>query len=265
MSQFRNIVKKAVVIGLCICTFSVQVSGATPWSSANGIFYDGNGNEIKGAIAKGIDVSYHNGDIDWAKVKAAGISFALLRCGYGNDERNQDDIKFVKNVKGCEDNGIQYGVYLYSYAVDNDKEKTLEDMARSEAEHVLRMIEEAGAKPTMPVYYDIEDKSQVGMTAKQYGDMAEIFCNIVKNAGYKVGVYSNYYWWTNRLTDSRFDNWGKWVARYNNTSEYNKEYDIWQYTESGTVDGVGSGMDVNILLSRPCSITGHQYEFYKLV
>ena len=93
MSQFRNIVKKAVVIGLCICTLSVQVSGATPWSSANGIFYDGNGNEIKGAIAKGIDVSYHNGDIDWAKVKAAGISFALLRCGYGNDERNQDDIK----------------------------------------------------------------------------------------------------------------------------------------------------------------------------
>lgn len=62
-------------------------------------FYDGNGNEIKGAIAKGIDVSYHNGDIDWAKVKAAGISFALLRCGYGNDERNQDDIKFVQNVK----------------------------------------------------------------------------------------------------------------------------------------------------------------------
>ena len=265
MSKFRNIVKKTVVIGLCICTFSVQVSGATPWSSANGIFYDGNGNEIKGAIAKGIDVSYHNGDIDWAKVKAAGISFALLRCGYGNDERNQDDIKFVQNVKGCEDNGIQYGVYLYSYAVDNDKEKTLEDMARSEAEHVLRMIEEAGAKPTMPVYYDIEDKSQVGMTDKQYGDMAEIFCNIVKNAGYKVGVYSNYYWWINRLTDSRFDNWGKWVARYNNTSEYNKEYDIWQYTESGTVDGVGSGMDVNILLSRPCSITGHQYEFYQLV
>ena len=96
-----------------------------------------------------------------------------------NDERNQDDIKFVQNVKGCEDNGIQYGVYLYSYAVDNDKEKTLEDMARSEAEHVLRMIEEAGAKPTMPVYYDIEDKSQVGMTDKQYG-YAEIFCNIVK-------------------------------------------------------------------------------------
>ena len=56
MSQLRNIVKKAAVIGLCICTFSVQVSGATPWSSANGIFYDGNGNEIKGAIAKGIDV-----------------------------------------------------------------------------------------------------------------------------------------------------------------------------------------------------------------
>ena len=53
-------------------------------------------------------------------------------------------------------------------------------------------------------------------------------------------------------------------ARYNNTSEYNKEYDIWQYTESGTVDGVGSGMDVNILLSRPCSITGHQYEILSI-
>ena len=266
MSQFRNIVKKAVVIGLCICTLSVQVSGATPWSSANGIFYDGNGNEIKGAIAKGIDVSYHNGDIDWAKVKAAGISFALLRCGYGNDERNQDDIKFVQNVKGCEDNGIQYGVYLYSYAVDNDKEKTLEDMARSEAEHVLRMIEEAGAKPTMPIYYDIEDKSQVEMTTKQYGDMAEIFCNIVKNAGYNVGVYSNYYWWTNRLTDSRFDNWGKWVARYNNESGYEKKYDIWQYSENSTVNGIGGNKtDVNILLSRECSVTGHNYAVEQLI
>ena len=72
MSQFRNIVKKAVVIGLCICTFSVQVSGATPWSSANGIFYDGNGNEIKGAIAKGIDVSYHNGTLIGQRLRRQG-------------------------------------------------------------------------------------------------------------------------------------------------------------------------------------------------
>ena len=226
--------KKCLVLGMCLCIFQTTVSAATPWSQSNGIFYDGNGNEIKGAIAKGIDISYHQGDIDWAKVKAEGFTFALLRCGYG--------------------------VYIYSYAVNTQ-------MAKNEADHVLTMLDGAGAKPTMPIYYDIEDeKTQGNLKASKLGDIAETFCNIMKEKGYKVGVYSNYYWWTNKLTDARFENWARWVARYNNESGYEKKYDIWQYSENSTVNGIGGNKtDVNILLSRECSVTGHNYAVEQLI
>ena len=226
--------KKCLVLGMCLCIFQTTVSAATPWSQSNGIFYDGNGNEIKGAIAKGIDISYHQGDIDWAKVKAEGFTFALLRCGYGDNIESQHDSKFVQNVKGCEENGIEYGVYIYSYAVNTQ-------MAKNEADHVLTMLDGAGAKPTMPIYYDIEDEKT-------------------------QGNYSNYYWWTKKLTDARFENWARWVARYNNESGYEKKYDIWQYSENSTVNGIGGNKtDVNILLSRECSVTGHNYAVEQLI
>lgn len=252
--------KKCLVLGMCLCMFQTTVSAATPWSQSNGIFYDGNGNEIKGAIAKGIDVSYHQGDIDWAKVKAEGFTFALLRCGYGDNIEFQHDSKFVQNVKGCEENGIEYGVYIYSYAVNTQ-------MAKNEADHVLTMLEAADAKPTMPIYYDIEDeKTQGNLKASKLGDIAETFCSIIRDKGYKVGVYSNYYWWTNKLTDARFENWARWVARYNNESGYDKKYDIWQYSETSTVNGIGGNKtDVNILLSRECSVTGHNYAVEQLI
>lgn len=252
--------KKCLVLGMCLCIFQTTVSAATPWSQSNGIFYDGNGNEIKGAIAKGIDVSYHQGDIDWAKVKAEGFTFALLRCGYGDNIESQHDSKFVQNVKGCEENGIEYGVYIYSYAVNTQ-------MAKNEADHVLTMLEAADAKPTMPIYYDIEDEETQGnLKASKLGDIAETFCSIIRDKGYKVGVYSNYYWWTNKLTDARFENWARWVARYNNESSYDKKYDIWQYSETSAVNGIGGNKtDVNILLSRECSVTGHNYAVEQLI
>ena len=81
---------------------------------------------------KGIDVSYAQGKIDWKKVKDAGIQFALIRCGFGNDLKSQDDKQFEANVKGCEENGIPWGLYLYSYAIDLK--------AESEVQHVLRLL-----------------------------------------------------------------------------------------------------------------------------
>ena len=83
------------------------------------------------AISKGIDVSYHNGTIDWKKVKQSEVEFAIIRCGYGTDDKSQDDKKWEENVKGCTDNNIPYGVYLYSYADTVEK-------ASSEADHTIR-------------------------------------------------------------------------------------------------------------------------------
>ena len=92
---------------------------------------------------KGIDVSHHQGAIDWGKVKAAGIDFAIIRCGYGDDMESQDDRCWEANIKGCEENGIPYGIYIYSYA-------TTPEMVDSEVRHTLRLIKETGAKPTYP-------------------------------------------------------------------------------------------------------------------
>ena len=114
-----------------------------------------------------IDVSEHNGTINWEAVKAAGIQGAIIRCGYGMDMTSQDDKQWSRNVSECERLGIPYGVYLYSYADNADK-------ARSEAQHVLRLIK--GRKLSFPVYYDLEQAGIEGAAvanAKINGQMQE--------------------------------------------------------------------------------------------
>lgn len=103
------------------------------------------------AICKGIDVSYHNGTIDWKRVKQSEVEYAIIRCGYGTNDKSQDDKKWEENVKGCTDNNIPYGVYLYSYADTVEK-------ASSEADHAIRLLQ--GKKLKYPVYYDLEEDQQ---------------------------------------------------------------------------------------------------------
>ena len=247
----------AIICCFAVCQTSVQAA-VMPWTNVNGVFYNDKGQVIKGAIAKGIDVSHHEGAIDWNKVKQSDITFAIVRCGYGNDDVTQDDKYFADNIKGCKENEITYGIYIYSYA-------TTTEMAKSEANHVLRLLRETDANPTMPIYYDLEDKTQENLSKKKLGDIAETFAGEINKAGYKVGVYASLYWWNNKLTDSRFDKWDKWVAQYNSECAYANKYNIWQYTETGAVDGISAKIDVNILLSRECSIEGHQYKIKSVI
>lgn len=188
-------------------------------------------------MLKGIDVSVHQGNIDWAKVKADGIDYAILRCGYGSDMTYQDDGQFRRNASECERLGIPYGVYIYSYANSMAK-------ANSEADHVLRLIK--GRKLDYPVYYDLEDANTTGKCSKSLiGDMAEAFCNKIQKAGYKVGIYANLNWFNNYLTDSRFNQWDKWVAQYASKCTYKGKYTMWQYTDRGSVKGIRGGVDMN--------------------
>lgn len=245
--------KSLIAVMCCVVLCSTSVAAAVPaWTNVNGVFYNDKGEVIKGALAKGIDVSKWNGAIDWSKVKQAGIEFALIRCSVGDDDVKQDDAYFAQNVKGCEDNNIPYGIYIYSFATNTE-------MAKSEVQHVLRLIKDTPAKPALPIYYDIEDDTQKNLSASTLGDIAETFCNEIIKAGYKVGVYSNLYWWNNKLTDKRFNNWDKWVAQYNSNCDYSSPYNIWQFTEAGTIAGISGKADVNILLARECSVSGHTY------
>lgn len=186
---------------------------------------------------KGIDVSEFQGSIDWDKVKADGIEFAILRVGFGMDITSQDDKYIERNIEECERLGIPIGVYLFSYANTVLK-------ANSEAEHTLRLI--AGHKMPVGVWYDIEDNSTSGSVSKEtLTNIINTYCNIIKNAGYKVGIYANLNWLEDKIESSVQDKWLVWVAQYYKECQYKKDYVIWQYASDGKVDGISGNVDMN--------------------
>ena len=191
------------------------------------------------ATLQGIDVSAWQGMVDWEKVQAAGIDFVILRCGYGMDIRSQDDEYFVYNAMECERLGIPYGVYLYSYADTVER-------ASSEADHVLRLIKDRSL--SYPVYFDMEDNSTLDADLPA---IAKTFCDKITAAGYPVGVYSSTWWWNNVLTDPCFNNWYRWVAQYYHENTYSGTYAMWQYSSSGTVDGINGPADMNFQIGYP--------------
>jgi lysozyme len=177
-----------------------------------------------------IDVSEWQGTIDWEKVKPH-ISGAIIRCGYGSDSEKYDDAQFKRNADECTRLGIPFGVYLYSYAKTNDK-------AKSEAEHVLRLVKPY--KLSFPVYYDLEEAG----TEDGAIDRAVIFGDIIEKAGYWCGVYANLNWWNNYLKG--LERFTKWVAQYNTKCDYKGKYlDIWQYSSKGSVPGIKGNVDMN--------------------
>ena len=201
-------------------------------------------------IAKGIDVSSWQKEINWDKVKKAGIQFAILRCGYGSDKASQDDKYFARNLAECERVGIPYGIYLYSYA-------TNVEMAHSEAAHVLRLL--GDKKPMYPIYYDLEDAKTTGKCSKALIlDMAKAFCADLEAKGYLVGIYANTYWNNTYLTDAWYNTKPRWVAQYASKCTYKGEYGIWQYSSSGKVDGIAGNVDMNYAYADyPTVLTKH--------
>ena len=198
------------------------------------------------ATAQGIDVSYIQGNIDWEKVKNSGqVDFVIIRCGYGMDETKQDDSKWEYNSSECERLGIPYGVYLYSYADTTAK-------AKSEANHVIRLIK--GKKLSYPIYYDMEDRSALdakNMTSTKAAQIAQTFFSTLEVAGYKnLGVYSNVARFDSKLASGKlttpiFSQYPKWVASYNDTCKYQGSYHMWQYSNTGTIDGITGNVDLN--------------------
>lgn len=186
---------------------------------------------------KGIDVSVYQGDIDWEKV-AGQIGFAILRAGYGMFDF-QKDPKFERNYKECKRLGIPVGVYHYSYA------KT-EGQAKREAEVMLKWLE--GKSLELPVYFDIEDKSQQGLGKDLLTNMCISYCTVIENAGFWAGVYANKYWFSSLLNSEEL---GKrytcWVAQYANECTYKGKYDIWQKSSEGKINGINGNVDIDIM------------------
>lgn len=218
-------------------------SAFIPWSKTEDGFINSKGTVISGAIKRGVDVSAWQENVDWEKVKADDIDFAIIRCGFGSDEPGQDDAEWFRNIEECERLGIPYGVYLYSYADSKTK-------AKNEAKHTLRLLKEAEADPDYPVYYDLEDKITRKKDPEEIVEYAKIFCTAIEAEGYEAGIYANYDWWTNVLydipDDPYFDQFDKWVAQYYYRCDYHEaEYRLWQSTSDGKVDGIPGRVDLN--------------------
>ena len=185
--------------------------------------------------AEGIDVSQWQGSIDWASVKNAGISFAILRCGYGEDIASQDDGYWEYNAKQCEKFNIPYGVYLYSYATDTTG-------AASEASHVLRLLN--GHRISLPVYIDVEEHAQYALGSGKLVPMVSTFCSTISAAGYSAGIYSSTSWWDSVLAPLAGDTtYYHWVAQWNDRVTASAVYQMWQYTDKGAVSGISGNVD----------------------
>lgn len=186
-------------------------------------------------MKKGIDISYAQGTVNWDKVKAAGVEFAILRAGYGDDIASQDDKQYLRNVAECERVGMPWGVYLYSYA------RTLAQ-AESEAAHVLRLLK--GRSPQYPVYIDVEENSPA-LSVQDQTAICVRFCEIVKAAGYIPGVYANLSWTRTRLDMEKLAPYEFWLAQYNDEPTYTGDFGMWQYISAGVIDGISGRVDLN--------------------
>lgn len=199
-------------------------------------------------LVYGIDVSRWQGDIDWSKVAADGITFAMIKCG-GGDDGLYEDRKFKQNIQGALANGIQVGIYFYSGATDA---KTAYD----EASFCINLIKDY--QITYPVAFDWELKTG---DYDQVTQACETFCNVVKSYGYQPMVYSNRNRWYDNFDGEKLAGKFKvWMACYwseyyytstrwaygDDLASFKWHYDMWQYGVTDTVDGIDGYVDMNI-------------------
>lgn len=219
----------------------------TGWNSINNReYYFSNEGVLQSK--SGIDVSSHQGTIDWDAVKADGIEFAIIRVGFGSDEGDQDDKQAINNMLGCERVGLPYAVYLYSYALEDHQ-------VLSEASHVLRMID--GHKPQLGVWFDMEDadgyKERNGMNVFEsrqlLTDFCKTFCNIINATGNKAGIYANMNYFSNVLYLDQLLDYDKWLAIWGPSKCPDGDWKVWQYTSDGTVSGIGGRVDMDVLIN----------------
>ena len=191
-------------------------------------------------MLKGIDVSGAQGSINWNKVKNDGVKFAILKLGNIYDtDANYKDSKFDTNYKNAKAQGIKVGAYIYNYC------NTVENLKKGLNWAFEKL---ADKELDLPLYLDMEDKTIAVETVDSLTEQCNEFAKLVKQAGYKAGVYANLNWLKNELNPDKFDkDISVWVAQYYSKCEYTGKYDIWQYTSSGKVSGISGNCDMNYL------------------
>lgn len=192
----------------------------------------------------GVDVSVHQDNIDWAKVKQAGIDFAMVRLGfrgYGTGEAQLDE-NYVQNIEGARAAGLDAGVYFFSQAVTVDE-------AIEEAQMVIDSLD--GLDVNYPVVYDWEiiydDSARTdNVPVDVLTDCCVAFCEAIKDAGYTPMIYQNKKTTMFKLDLERLTDYDFWLAEYNSEPTYYYDFTMWQYTSEGSVPGIEGDVDLNI-------------------
>lgn len=194
--------------------------------------------------ALGVDVSSHQGDIDWQAVADSGIDFAIIRAGfrgYGDGSTNVDEC-FQTNLDGAIAAGLDVGIYFFSQALT-------EEEAVAEAAQVIALVSDY--ELSYPIYFDWEpideDSARTAtISGSEVTRCAQAFCRTIESAGYQAGVYFNLSNAVSLFHLYDLKDYDFWLAEYQDTPSFPFAIHMWQYTESGTVPGIGESVDLNL-------------------
>ena len=234
----------------------------TGWQTIDGkrFFYDKNGTAVTGeqviqgvkytfngdgslntGTVMGIDISKHNGNIDWNAVKNSGVQYVILRCGYRGSASGVpvDNHKFRSNIQGATAAGLKVGIYFFSQAVN-------EVEAVEEASMTLSLIK--NYKITYPVYIDVESANgrADGISKAARTSVINAFCQTIRNSGYTPGLYANKNWLTEKINTGALGGCKIWLAQYVAAPTYGGRYEMWQYSSRGSIAGIKGNVDLNV-------------------
>lgn len=204
-------------------------------------------NDSSYSITTGIDVSDHNGDINWASVKSDGIDFAMLRVGYRGAQEGvlHEDAKFEENISQAKQNGLKVGAYFFSSAINAEE-------IDEEVQFVLKKCHSYSMD--LPIVFDMEEFDQGGridnLSVEKKTNLALRFCRKVQEAGYTPMIYGNMTWLYENYDFNKISTYPIWLASYTTTCPMEDHFDMWQYTNTGQVDGIEGDVDFNIYLQK---------------
>jgi GH25 family lysozyme M1 (1,4-beta-N-acetylmuramidase) len=204
--------------------------------------FNSDGSLDAGSGVLGIDVSKYQPSINWSSVKASGVDFVIIRCGYRGASTGAliEDPYFKSHIKGAKRAGLKVGVYFFSTALS-------EAEAVEEASMCAALC--SGYGINYPIFMDCENSPRPGynsMSASERTTIIKAFCNTIKSAGYTPGVYANKTWFSSYINTSALSGCKIWLAQYNSSGPtYSGHYDLWQYTSKGHVDGISGNVDMN--------------------
>jgi GH25 family lysozyme M1 (1,4-beta-N-acetylmuramidase) len=199
--------------------------------------------ETSANVRAGVNLSATNGEIDWEKVKAAGVSFVILRAGYRGVVSGSliEDAKFAANIQGAQSVGLEVGVSFSSQA--HNEVEAVED-----ASAALHLV--AAYDIDFPIFMNLGSVEEVSeaeeFTAAQRTAVVQAFCKTITSSGYRSGVYASKEWLTDKLDVASLSNDSIWLAEYKKVPTYQGYYEIWQHTSEGKVNGISGEVGLNL-------------------